>query len=64
MTTQPPAPGAPEPSPQDDALRRALEIHQRLTREHNWDFLGIRSDPPAPPAPPAAKPDGGERKDG
>jgi hypothetical protein len=28
----------------DDAMERALEIHRRLTREYNWDFMGIRGD--------------------
>ena len=38
---------------EDEKIRRALEIHQRLMREHNLQFYN-RADPEseAPPSPP------------
>ena len=32
------------PTGNDDAMARAMEIHGRLQREYNWDFLRIRED--------------------
>ncbi len=30
--------------PSDDAMQRALEIHRRLSKEYNLDFLNLRED--------------------
>jgi hypothetical protein len=60
MTTQPPAPDAPQPDPQDEVMKRALEIHRRLAQEHNWDFYGaLRDIAAAKNQPPAPKPESG-----
>ena len=51
------------PPPQDDAadeaMRRALEIHARLMREHSFDFLAVRRPGPETSPPPPSRPDGG-----
>ncbi len=44
----------------EEAMRRALEIHARLMREHSFDFLAVRRpEPETPPPPPPSRPDGG-----
>lgn len=30
--------------PSDEAMQRALEIHRRLAKEYNLDFLNLRED--------------------
>lgn len=40
MSTEPKPPAGGD----DDAMARAMEIHRRLQREYNWDFLRVRED--------------------
>jgi hypothetical protein len=57
----PSPPGGPGEA--DETLRRALEIHRRLMREHNLEFYQIPEKLAPPPASPPAPPPAGDEPD-
>jgi hypothetical protein len=48
MTSNAPGPAG---EPEDEVMRRALEIHRRLMREQGLDFFNDGGLPPAAPRP-------------